>query len=761
VKKVRRRIWLAAGLVLAIVLACTALATLWAYKDIRKLGSGPLWHVPSRFYTSPTRIADGTDIERIGLSSRLKRLRYLPAKRVRVPGEYRSSGETIILYLHGFEYPDQTVKPQLVKLTLEGPMVKDILALEPERRLDHIDLEPESFSEVFDQGREDRTLVTLRQCPKELIDAIIATEDRRFFRNWGIDLRSIFRAGVVNIRSGRIVEGGSTITQQLIKNLFLTSERTYARKIRETWMSLVMDVLFSKSEILEMYINEIYLGQWGNAGVYGFGRAARVYFEKDLSELTLPEAALLAGIIRAPNIYSPYKHPQAALERRNIVLKLMYDEGYITEKAYRKARKASLGMAPYVPRTRHAPYFVDYILASIEDQYPVGVLSRGGYRIFTTLDMQAQLAAKNILAREIRNLDSGGVPLEGAVVIMNPQNGAIMAMVGGKDYADSQFNRAVQMRRQIGSLVKPYVYYTALQNGYVLSSFVDDDPLTLTGQDGKIWTPANYDNLSHGKVMLADALINSYNIATVRLGLDVGIPRIAGTLRSVSPQMKLKEHPSLLLGAVESSPLNVARLFAPFANRGYRVAPFALTAITKDASVRLRGESQAPATVMSADAVYLVDACLEDVMRFGTGKSAGEYGMPDGVCGKTGTTNDMRDSWFVGFTPEMVVAAWVGNDGNKPVNLSGATGAMPIVSRIMASLKPSLKITPPGSIVFCDIDPVNAKLANFMTDKRSLPYIKGSEPKDVSIRIPHIWPGAREDLKEGTDKVLGWFKSLF
>jgi len=758
VKKVRRRVWLVAGMVLVIVLACTAFATLWAYKDIKKLGSGPLWHIPSRFYTSPIRINAGTDIERIGLSSRLKRLRYRPAKRVRAPGEYRFSGETIVLYLHGFEYPDQTLKPQLVQLDLDGPTVKNILTLKPERTLDHIDLEPECFAEVFDHGREDRTLVTLRQCPKELIDAIIATEDRRFFKNWGIDLRSIFRAGVVNIRSGRIVEGGSTITQQLIKNLFLTSERTFTRKIRETWMSLVMDVLFSKSEILEMYINEIYLGQWGNAGVYGFGRAAKVYFDKDLSALTLPEAALLAGIIRAPNIYSPYKHPQAALGRRNTVLKLMYEEGYITEKAYRKARKASLGMAPYVPRTRHAPYFVDYILASIEDQYPVGELSRGGYRIFTTLDMQAQLAAKNILAREIPTLDSGGVPLQGAVVVMNPQNGAIMAMVGGKDYADSQFNRAVQMRRQIGSLVKPYVYYTALKNRYVLSSLIDDEPLTITGQDGAVWTPANYDNLSHGQVMVADALINSYNIATVRLGLEAGLSRIADEIRAVSPKMKVKEHPSLLLGAVESSPLNVARLYAPFANMGSRVTPYALTAIAKDASVRLRGKSQAPATVMSADAVFLVDACLQDVMRFGTGKGASEYGMPDGVCGKTGTTNDMRDSWFVGFTPEMVVVAWVGNDGYKPVYLSGASGAMPIVCRIMASLKPTLKIKPTESIVFCDIDPLNGKLANFMVDKRTLPYIKGSEPHEVSIRIPNIWPGT---MKEGTDKVLGWFKSMF
>lgn len=760
-KNIRRRVWLSAGLVLTIALVCMCAATLWAYKDIQKLGRGPLWHIPSRFYTSPTPIAVGTNIDRIGLSARLKRLRYRAVKNVRAPGDYRRTEDSLILFLHAFDYPGESFKSRKVKLGLDGSVVKNVLAIQPESALDGIRLEPENFAEIFDQGYEDRTVVTLKQCPQVLIDAIVATEDRRFFKNWGIDLRSIFRAGVVNLRSGRIVEGGSTITQQLVKNLFLTSERTFSRKLRETWMSLVMGVMFSKTEILEMYINEIYLGQWGNAGVYGFGRAAKVYFEKDLRDLTLPEAALLAGIIRAPNIYSPYKHPHEALERRNTVVKLMLSQGYIKKNAYQKAIKASLGVAPYVPHMRHAPYFVDYILGTIDDEYPVGELSRGGYRIFTTLDMNAQLAAEELLAQGVRNLGDRGVPLEGAVVVMNPQSGALMAMVGGKDYGTSQFNRAVQMHRQIGSLVKPFVYYTALKNGYVLSSFVDDGPLVLNGQDDKSWSPANYDNQNHGQVMLADALINSYNIATVRLGLNVGLSRIAAEIRGALPDTKLKEHPALLLGAMESSPLNVARMYAPFANMGKRVAPLALTAIAKDAVVLLRNEPQAPVGIMATDTIYLVDACLQDVMRFGTGRLASEYGLRDGICGKTGTTNDMRDSWFVGFTQDLVTVAWVGNDTYKPVNLSGATGAMPIACRIMTSLKSNPTLTPPSNIVFSDIDPLNGKIAGLLIDKRTLPYIKGSEPSEVSDRLPNVLPGLTDDLKEGADKVVGWFKSLF
>ena len=348
-----------------------------------------------------------------------------------------------------------------------------------------------------------------------------------------------------------------------------------------------------------------------------------------------------------------------------------------------------------------------------------------------------------------------------AVVVINPQTGSIEAMVGGKDYALSQFNRAVQMHRQIGSLVKPYVYYTALKNGYVLSSFLDDNPLTLPNQDGKPWSPANYDNQSHGQVMLADALINSYNIATVRLGLNVGLPRIALEMQGAVPGLKLKVQPSLLLGAMESSPLNVALLYAPFANMGKRVTPFALKAIATDSSVRMRAEPQTLSEIMSHDAVYLVDTCLQDVLRFGTGKLSKDYGMPDGVCGKTGTTNDMRDSWFVGFTPDMLTVVWVGNDDYQPINLSGAAGAMPVACQMTGALTSPPKLTPPENIVFCDVDPLNGKIATLLVEKRTLAYIKGTEPKEVSDRLPNVFPGLSDDLKEGTDKVIGWFKSLF
>lgn len=760
VKNTRRSFWFYGGLCLAVLLMLLTVATVFAYRDIKRLGSGPIWHIPSRIYSSETRIVPGTNIDQIDLSARLKRLWYRPVKKVRAPGEFGRAEDGMLLYLHPFDYPGRKTKAQKIKLVLEGRAVKDILLLDPERHLNEISLEPESFAEIFDQGYEDRMVVSLAECPDVLTKAIIATEDRRYFHNWGIDLRSIFRASVVNLKSGKIIEGGSTITQQLVKNLFLTSERTLTRKVKETWMSLVMEIMFTKQEILEMYVNEIYLGQWGNAGIYGFGRAARVYFDKELKDLTLPEAALLAGIIRAPNHYSPYKHPQAALERRNTVLSRMRAEGYIDEQTYQKALKVPLGVAPYVPRTRYAPYFVDYLLASIVDTYPVDDLSRGGYRIFTTLDMNMQLAGEARLAQGLRGLGSAsGIDLQGALVMVNSNTGEIKAMVGGKDYSQSQFNRAAQMRRQIGSLVKPFVYYAALKNGYVLSSFLDDSPLTLDTMDGKQWSPSNFDNEYHGRIMLADALINSYNIATVRLGMDVGLARISTEIKNTLPGLRIKENPSLLLGALECSPLQVAVMFSPFANLGQRIEPWALKAIVKDNAVLLKGSGSESAQVFSPDIVYLVDTCLMDVLRFGTGKASRDFGMPDGVCGKTGTTNDMRDSWFVGFTKDVVTVVWVGSDAYRPVNLSGAAGAMPIASMVMAAVVYPMRLSPPSGIVFCDIDPENGKIASALVEKRTLAFIRGTEPTEVSDRIQV--PGFVEDIKEGADKVIEWFKSLF
>jgi penicillin-binding protein 1B len=424
----------------------------------------------------------------------------------------------------------------------------------------------------------------------------------------------------------------------------------------------------------------------------------------------------------------------------------MRDQNKITEKEYQKAIKTPLGVAPFSPKTRYAPYFVDYILNQLEDDIPAGDLSKGGYSIYTTLDMTVQLALENKLEKGLRNL--GNQRLQGAVVAVNPNTGEILGMSGGRSYSYSQFNRAVQMRRQIGSLIKPFIYYEALKKGYTLNRMLDDSPYTMPQGDGTEWTPSNFDNVSHGSITMAEALIQSYNIATVRLGMDVGVADVASVIRDLFPGQKVKENPSLLLGAMESSPLDMAIMFSAFANGGYRVKASAIKAVKVKNDVVYRGSSYAPDKRLDDTAVFLIDFCLMDVIRFGTGKTASGYGMPDGVCGKTGTTNDLRDSWFACFTKDISLVSWVGMDNNSPAGFTGATGAMPIAAMIMASLGHVRQIPQPEGIVLKDIDPASGKLAMETAPKILLPFVEGTEPTEYSDGVPVPVEIPADDSKE-------------
>ncbi len=365
-----------------------------------------------------------------------------------------------------------------------------------------------------------------------------------------------------------VVEGGSTITQQLVKNLFLTHERTLSRKLKEIWLSSIMEMVFTKDEILTMYMNEIYLGRFGSAGIYGFGRASKLFFDKGITDLTLNEAALLVGLIRAPNIYSPYTHPKMAMARRNTVLAVMRDQGKITSAQYDQAVQKPLSVVSFITPSRQAPFFIDHVLSSAGALYPEeDFLTKGGLRIFTTLDMNMQRTMEDVLESGTSSLAKN---IQVASVIVNPATGAIKAMVGGRDYGTSQFNRVTSIRRSIGSLVKPIIYYSALKNGYSLSSILDDSPLTVKLDSKNTWTPMNFDKVSHGSNMLLNALAQSYNIATVRLGLAMGLESIIPEVRNVLPRATILEQPSLLLGAIECSPLDVAGMYSVFAIRGVK-----------------------------------------------------------------------------------------------------------------------------------------------------------------------------------------------
>jgi penicillin-binding protein 1B len=722
-----------------VALLFITISSLNAYREMRKMRTGTLWHVPTRIYSSEVVITPGTDISRIALLERLSRLRYRKRSAASAPGEYSVSGEGLVLYLHPFFYPDGRRPASRVRLTLDGTRVTGVISGSGVS-LSETRLEPECIAQIFDGQYKDREIITLKDCPSHLLNAILCVEDRRFYEHSGIDVRSIARALLSDLHSGRILEGGSTITQQLVKNLFLTNERTIIRKLKEAWLSVIMETAFSKDEILGMYVNEVYLGQSGYAGINGFGRASRLFFDKDVSQVSLPEAALLAGLVRAPNRYSPYTQPGLALSRRNTVLDVMKEEGMITRQAWQKAKQSPINVVPLDTPLRQAPYFIDYVLSAVHDLYPDDeILSRGGLRIFTTLDMRMQRTVEQVLANGMGGL---GRDIEASGVIMNPLNGEIMAMVGGRMYAGSQFNRACSIQRSIGSLIKPIIYYCALKKGYTLSSFIEDNPLSVPIKGEAPWIPSNFDNQDHGKVMLINALARSYNLATVRLGLSLGLDAVIPEIKAVLPRATIKNHPSLLLGAVECSPLDVTSMYCVFANGGCQVNPLCIRGIvdSNDALVwkAQRGSSK---RILEAGSVYLINTALLEAMKHGTASRTRSYGVPEGVCGKTGTTNDLRDSWFAAYTQDMALVVWLGKDNYQPSGLSGATGALPLASRILASLAVPNPWDIPDTITFCSIDPANGLRASGWTSSPlKFPYLKGTEPTQVSREgEPAFW----------------------
>ncbi|HNS88668.1 MAG TPA: transglycosylase domain-containing protein [Deltaproteobacteria bacterium] len=738
--RIRRFIAWGVGILLVAGMLALAFFGMNAYREMRKLQTGTLWHLPTRIYSSPFEIAPGVDMSRSGLMDRLSRLRYRKVDTVTEPGQFRLAGGTLTVYLHRFEYPDGTGRAGRVELVLDGNRVKKILSGHARQVVPSVRLEPETIATLYDAGFEDREVVSLAECPPHLIDALLCVEDRRFFEHVGIDLRAMGRALVADVFRSKVVEGGSTITQQLVKNLFLTHARTVNRKLREVWLALIMEAAYTKDEILGMYINEIYLGRSGYAGIHGFGRASRLFFDDDVSGLDVHEAALLVGIIRSPNRYSPYTHPKAALERRNTVLALMLEQGKLTPEAYRSAVKKPLGVVAFTPVVKRAPYFVDYALSSARDLYPgEDLLSRGGLRIFTTLDPQVQRVAEEASSKGLLRFPAS---VQTASVVLRPATGEVLAMVGGRDYGASQFNRAVSLRRNIGSLIKPVVYCTALEHGYTLASLLEDRPLTVTLPGKSTWSPANHDGESHGDVLLIDALVNSYNQATVRLGLDLGLETASAGVKEVLPGTVVPRSPALLLGAVACSPLDVAVMYAAFANRGNRPSPRCLDAVGDEHGAVIWKAPAGPVLrVFDEGPAYLVDTALREVLRRGTARGAASYGVPDGVCGKTGTTDDLRDSWFAAYTKDLVAVVWVGDDAFRSTGLTGAAGALPVAGRIMARLAVPVQGDAPEGITFCDVDPATGRRASLWTASPvTLPFLAGTEPaRGPADVLPGIW----------------------
>lgn len=716
----------------------------------KKFNVAKRWNIPSRVYADTEYLYPGVDTARRGLLKKLERLSYRQVSQIKGPGDFATGEGRIDIYLHDFAYPQEKFSGFPVRLQLEGALLKKILDLESSEELPLARLEPEEIAALFDVKMEDRTLVTLKEIPQYLLEAIILIEDERFFKHKGIDPVAILRAAVANFMHLRIVQGGSTLTQQLVKNFFLTSKKSISRKINEALMALILESKHSKAEILEAYINEIYLGQRGPSSVTGVGEAAKHYFAKDIHQITLAEAALLAGIIRNPSEYSPFRSKPRAFARRNFILKKMRDAAVIDEKAYQEAIQEEIVTPKIQTRPAIAPYFVDFLKSQLADLYPEEVLETEGLRIFTTLDMELQTRAKEDLIQGLRDLENkfGSLlpkgyegKLQGCLIVISPQNGYVRAMVGGRDYLESQFNRCTQGRRQPGSTFKPFVYLTALdpakmEKPFTLASLIEDKSFTIDTPEGP-WSPENYDKKEHGTVVLREALENSYNIATAKLGLEVGLEKIVQTAKDAGITSDLSPFPALSLGAFEVTPLEMAEAFSVFPNLGVKANPLSIINVMTPQGEVLEKKIVKIKRVFDEAPVSLVNSLMQGVIERGTAQSALPYGFGGKAAGKTGTTSNYKDAWFTGFTPELLTLVWVGYDDNTPIQMSGARAALPIWISFMKGILGSQtkEFTFPLNVVQVDIDPETGKLATHQCPKVTKEYfIKGTEPTEY---CPH------------------------
>jgi penicillin-binding protein 1B len=695
--------------------------------------SGRRWNIPSRIYSDSLTAYPGQKLSDLGFFERLKRLNYHPVgpPGPRVRGEYRydAANGDLVIFLHGFRYPFQNFDGALVELRLRrNGTIESIRDLGQGKAIYSIQLEPELLSSIYSGLWEQRRLVRLSELPPLLIDAVLAAEDHRFYAHRGVDLPRIIKAAWVDLTSHKLRQGGSTLTQQLMKNFFLSPKRDWRRKIKEALMAYIAERRFTKDEILENYVNDIYLGQRGQAGVYGLWEASEFYFSKDPRDLTIAEMATLAGMISSPNRLNPLRHPEAAAMRRNEVLRLMLHDGYISEAAYAEAIAEKLRPREVYTEGNDAPYFVDFVKHELAERFPPEVLAGEGLRVFTTLDIHQQKLAEQAVTQGLEQLEKQHSylvrketddRLEACLIALEPQSGKIRAMVGGRNYRDSQFNRVTQSKRQPGSVFKPVTYLAALNetlSGGPQRLFpttrIDDDPFTWTFGD-QSWTPNNYQDRYFGEVTLEFALAESLNAATSRLAYEIGLDRVLAMASKLGFN-GLPAYPSVVLGGIEVSPLQIASAYSIIANGGLKVQPFAVTAVVDANNKIIEGHELKAEQVLSPALAYEMIFMLKQVLDHGTGIGARKAGFRRPAGGKTGTTNDLKDAWFAGFTPNLLAVVWAGFDKKEDLGLTGAEAALPIWTAFMSEATapyPPLDFVPPPDIVLARVDPVAGGLA--------------------------------------------------
>lgn len=663
-------------------------------KEIEQRFSGRRWSVPSKAFSDTTLLYPGVVFPRNRLEAKLARLGYRKvAQKPGTKGEFRSGPSSVDLFVRDLHIPGRKRDGFPVRITFDKNRIDSLSRLDTGERLSLLELEPEELMRFFGPEREERRLVSIDQVPRHVIHAVLAAEDARFFQHPGLDLLGILRALLSNLRHGSLRQGGSTITQQLAKNYFLTPERSFSRKLKELPISLLMEVSYSKEEILEIYLNEIYLGSKGSVSVNGIGEASIFYFGKTVENLTHAEAATIAGLIKAPNLYSPFVSKDRALGRRNSVLQSMAEHGWITNQDLKAAVAQPIKTAEYEAYARRAPYFMDYLAQQLRALYPAEALTALGLSIYTTLDPEVQDSAEQALKKGLERLErsqprlkpsGAGKKLQAGLVVLQPKTGYVIAMVGGRNYGETQFNRITQARRQPGSAFKPFVFHAALDDFTVADLLSNEDKTYRVGD--REWRPDNYAEIPEARLSLRMALAKSVNRATADLTMKIGVDRIVQAVSSFGFSTPLPPYPAISLGSAEVIPLELARAYCTFAADGVLPEPLSLKEVTDEAGQILERRHLAVRKVTSPEKAFLMTSMLRSVVEIGTARSLKGMGISFPVAGKTGTTNDFRDAWFVGYTPDILALVWVGFDDGSPIHASGAAAALPIFADLMNAI---------------------------------------------------------------------------
>jgi len=721
--------------------------------------SGEKGRLPARVYARPLILRPGMELTRDGLVKVLNRLRYAERERPGEAGQFTPTESAVAF----FPRPvlDGASEPLVVSFVTDKQKVTRVreIRTRSKQRLEAQTLEPELVTYLYGEDREKRRRVRYEELPEHLVKAVLAIEDRRFFSHPGLDPIGLAAAVVRNLRSdSAIPHGASTITQQLCKNFFLrrtdehgylTAERSYRRKAQEALLAFVLERRASKQEILEMYLNEVYLGQSGSFGINGVGEAARIYFGKDVTNLTLPESALLAGMIQSPNPYNPFRHEQRARERRNEVVRAMRDAGFIDEPTMQEALRAPLLVEPPSLDTSDAPYFVDLVGQQLAERYAAKDLTTQNLSIYTTLDMHLQGLAQQALERGLDRVQGmikkrTTAQVQGSLIALEPASGRLVALVGGRSYGRSQYNRVMQARRQPGSTFKPFVYLTAFEATFedpslppiTPATVVEDAPAVFFFED-KEYIPTNYEDSYYGMVTLRTALAHSLNVATVKVAEMVGYDKVAALWsKKLGIGAPIQPYPAVALGAFEATPFEMASAYNVIANGGLKVPPVTILRVGDEkGGVLEQHQSPPPERVLHEESASLLVDMLKSVIKEGTAASAAGLGFTAEAAGKTGTTNDYRDAWFAGFTPDLLCVVWVGFDDNTPVGLSGTRAALPIwVDFMKAALdgQPATEFPPPPEgVVFVEIDRDTGLLAKPACPRKRLEvFIAGTEPRE-------------------------------